>query len=528
MSSRQYFNFIGSAFGLLPEADKERMGELWHGYEQIFASVYQKYVEVDLNIAIQDMVLYSTERWLPYVFNNTNRILRAASFTGNQDLSLGVNLTSRFLLRFRVDGGSPSEVDCRGVIPGSTSIDEIISKINAVAGFPFASGAFENSILKFKSSTIGPGSTIEFLPASQPALDAVEFLVGLLPTDLPFLTPEFRHSFVLPYQQVASIPLLQDRIRDESVTLFLEERVDYQINRDEGVISFREAPLERYWAKRTQINEESPWNNFGFLMDIYEKNSRAYLRIVQGLWYAFWTGPRPENLRRALYLLFGLPVALEDATVTAVSSIEIVTTTDDGINRPFPVPTGLTPIVVVGQRVDRFQPLVDGILVFDKINSPGFIKDEVGRAGIQRFLLDEASRGPGDTDETRALRMLEEHTFLPQISVDAFISPDINLGNVRSFLEAIKPLHKTFLFQVIVGTFEDELPIQDKYTASIEIDVTPNLDSNQTTALPPSELLDYETLDNEAMDLDSDGVLLLEAVAIEVYDSGGLIESFVA
>lgn len=528
MSSRQYFNFLGTVFDQLPEADKDRMGELWKGYEQIFAAVYQKYVEVDLNIAIQDMVLYSTERWLPYTFRSTNQVLRAASFTGNQDLSLGVNLTSRFLLRFRVDGGSSFEVDCRGANPASTTIDEIISKINTIAGFSFASGAFENSIIRFTSPTVGPNSRIEFLPATQPALDAIEFIVGLLTTDLPLITPEYRFVYSLPYERVANIPTLQDKIRDESVQITLNEGIDYVVNRDEGTISFRDEPIEDLWAKRTQINEESPWNNFGFLMDIYERNSRAYLRIVQGLWYAFWTGPRPENVRRALYLLFGLPVALEDATVTAVSPAEILTTSDDGIDRSFQVPTGLVPIVSVGQRVNRFQPLVDGISVFDKINLPGFIREEIGRSGIQRFLLDEATRGPGDTDETRALRTLEEHTFLPQITVDAFISPDINLGNVRSFLEAIKPLHKAFLFQVIVGTFEDDLPVKDKYAAAIELDVTPNFDSNQTTFLPQTDLLNYETIDNEAMDLDSDGVLLTDGVEIEVYDSGGLIDSFVA
>lgn len=528
MSNRQYFNFLGTVFSQLPEADKERMGELWQGYEQIFATIYQKYVEVDLNIAIQDMVLYSTERWLPYTFNTSNQILKAATYTGNQDLSLGVNLSSRFLLRFRVDGGTPFEVDCRGVNPAATTIDEVISKINLIAGFQFASGVFENSVLKFTSSTQGSNSTIEFLPATQPSLDAVEFLIGLLPTDLPISVPEFRYVYALPYERVARIPSFQDKIRDESVEYTLQENTDYEVDRDEGVIAFKEQPLESLWAKRTLIDDEAPWNNFGFLMDIYEKNSRAYLRIVQGLWYAFWTGPRPENLRRALYLLFGLPVALEDATVTAVSSTEIQTTSDDGIDRVFLVPAGLSPIVTVGQRVTRFQPLVDGISVFDKINFPGFIKDEIGRAGIQRFLLDEATRGPGDTDETKALKTLEEHTFLPQITVNAFISPDINLGNVRSFLEAIKPLNKTFLFQVIVGTFEDALPVEDAYTMALELDVTPNLDSNQTTFLAQTDLMNYETIDDESMDLDSDGALLLEAVEVEVYDSGGLIDSFVA
>lgn len=527
MSNRQYFNFLGTAFSLLPEEDKDRFGELWHGYEQVIASVFQKYIEIDLNIAIQDLVLYSTERWLPYQFNESNQVLRAATFTSTQDLSQGIDLTSRFLLKFRVDGGTAFEVDCRGSNPALTTASEIISKINTVAGFGFVVGELQNSVLKFTSPTSGPNSKIEFLPAN-PSIDAVEIIIGFLIEDLPVTVPEYRYSYRLPYERVARIPLLQDKIRDENIPTVLSEDEDYEVEEATGIISFRELPLENLWAKRTQLNDEAAWNNFGFLMGIYEENSRGYLRIVQGLWYAFWTGPRPENIKRAIYLLFGLPVALEVATVSEVTTTQIRTTSVDGIDRIFLIPSGLEAIVEVGQSVDRFQPLVNGIEVFDKINRPGFIKDEVGRAGIQRFLLDGASRGPGDTDETKALRMLEEHTFLPQISVDAFISPDINLGNVKSFLESIKPLNKAFLFQVIVGDFEDDLPMGDRYSSAVGITVTPNLDSNQTTFLPEADLDSYEAIDNEALNLDSEGALLIEAVAVEVYSFGALVDSFVA
>lgn len=528
MANKQYFNFLGTVYDLLPPSDKDRMGELWHGYEQIFGSVYQKFLESDLSIVIQDTVLFNTERWLPYTFDATNSISRKAKFTGNQDLSIGANLTNRYLLRFSINGGPAFEVDCRGVNPVSTSIDEIKAKINLGAGFEFARGAFENSVLEFESNLAGPTSTITFLPATFPAADAIEFLVGLLQTDLPITVPEFKFVYDLPHDRIAKIPELSDKIRDESVETNLIEGTDYRVNFTENFIEFRNEPPASMWAKRTNFDEETPWNNWGFLMDIYQKNSEGYLRAVQGLWFAFWSGPKPENVRRAIYLLFGLPVAQETCTVTSVSPTVVTTQSPAGVERAFAVPPGLVPIVTVGQEVVRFQPLIDGIDVFDKINRPGFIKDEIGRPGIQRFLLDEASRGPGDTDETKALRLLEEHTFLPQISVDAFISPDINLSNVKTFLEAIKPLSKTFLFQVIVGTFLDEIEFKEKLTMEIGMDVTPNLDSNQTTFLTGPELTSYETIDNEAMDLDSDGVLFQESVEVEVYSFGNLIDSFVA
>jgi hypothetical protein len=527
MASAQYFNFIAPSTDGLPAADKQRFAELWQGYEQIFASVYQYYVEADLNIAIQDVVIFSTERWLPYTFDSTNTVLKAAQVTGNQDLSQGVNLSVRYLLNFSVNGGAPIEVDLRGANPASTTINEIKSRINVAAGFVFATGILQNAVLQLTSNTQGPSSSIVFLETSVPARNCIEFVLGLLEADLPLSFPQFKYNYTLPYTLVNDVPELRDKIRDESVTVTLESGTDYAVNVD-GTISFKVPPPASMWAKRTLINNENPWNTFGFLMDIYGPNSPGYLAILQGLWFAFWTGPKPDNVKRSLYLLFGLPTAQEDATVISVTPTTITTRSVDNVERTFPIPTNLVAIVSPGDSVVKFQPLVSGIDVFDKINKPGFIADEIGRAGIQRFLTEEASRGPGDTDETKALRMLEEHAFLPQISVDAFISPNISLGNVKTFLNAIKPLHKAFLFQVIVGTFLDPLEIGESLGIGISMNVTPNLDSNQTTFDQQTDLDNYEMTDDSSLDLDTDVVNFEESVGVEVRSFGTLIDSFQA
>src|SRR5690349_1263793 len=100
MASRQYFSFIGSVFDFFSEQDKNRMGEYWQGLEQVFASVYQKYIEAHLGVAVNDMLSFTTERWLPYTFDSTTQVLRAAVVTGSQDLSVGLNLTNKYLLKF--------------------------------------------------------------------------------------------------------------------------------------------------------------------------------------------------------------------------------------------------------------------------------------------------------------------------------------------------------------------------------------------------------------------------------------------
>jgi hypothetical protein len=511
----------------LPLEDQERFGETWAGYEQIFGAVYQKMVENDLNVSIERMQSYSTERWLKYVFNSTNTINRKAIYTSNQDLSVGVNLTSRYLLRFRTDGSNVFEIDVRGTNPASTTISEIINKINAAAGFAFANGVFENTVIQLVSQQLQPTGKIEILEPSDISKNATDIILGLEDTDLPKVYPKFSYSYILPYEKVVSIPSMQNRVRVES-TGFMEliEGVDYAIETN-NIISFLTPPSETVWAKRTLIDDETPWHNFGFLMGIYEKNKPSYLQVLQGLWYAYWTGPKPRNILTSLYLLFGLPVAPGDGVITRVTTTEIdITLLKDGSVRTFTIPSELTAIVSVGSSVLKYEPLVSGIEIFDKISTPGFITEEIGRSNIQRFLLDEASRGTGDTDETKALELLEEHTFLPQISVEAFISPEINLSNVKTFLNNIRPLSKTYLFQVIVGKFREKIDLQDYCGLAISIDVTPNLDSNQTTFAEQSVLDSYETVNNDALNLDSDVMGFRDSVEIDVLQNSTLIETF--
>lgn len=526
MSSTQYFNFLGTIWGQLSEEDRERMGETWQGYEQVIASIYQQLVEVNLNIAVRDLQAYATERWLHYGFSDENFVSRPAILTSNQDLSTGINLSMRYLLRFRINGGAPIEVNLQGLVPGATTISEIVAKMNLASGFAFARAISEDTFLQLVSNISGAASSIEILETSIPLANACEFVVGADIDSLPFKIPDFAYPYAVPFEKVVSIPEFRDAIRDENVKATLVEGTDFSVDRNTNTVSFAVEPPPSLWAKRSFVDKETPWNNFGFLMDIYQQNSPRYVQVIQGLWFAFWNGPTPENVRRALYLLFGLPVAQEDGVVTLASSTEVRTLGDDGTARVFPVPTGLAPDVVTGERVSKFDPLVTGIVVLDKVNSPGFIKNEVGRAGIDRFLTEQATRGPGDTDESKALTMLEEYTFLPQISVDSFIYQDINLGNVLTFLSAIKPLNKTFLFQVIVGEFQDEILTDDQLTISPDLDLTPSLDSNETTYLEAATLMAYELGPNDGLNVDPEGVCFNEGVEFEVYSFGSLIDSF--
>ena len=509
------------------------MAEVWKGYEQVFGAEYLRYLETHLNTTIANMRPYSVERWLYYTFSEENFVSRATSLRSTQDMSRGINLTNRYLLKLSYDNADPIEVNLKGAFPDSTTLQEIVMKINFIFKFNFASSVVSDALLELTSPSKGVDSKIKVWPTSLPDANASEFILGLLPEDLPLLYPEFPYTYELPTSDIAGIQFLQDAIRTEGVTITYFPNQDFVIE-DKKYISFKVEPGASAWAENTYIDEETPWFNYGFLMDIYQENTPRYLDVLRGLWFAFWTGPRPLNLKKALYLLFSLPVSPGVGTVTNVTDADsensgTIEVTLDEKNKVavFEVPVGLEPIVALGDRVEEFTPLVSGIDVWDKLNRPGFIKNEIGRFGIERFLTEDATKGTDpDTDESKALTMLEEHTFLPQISVDAFITPDINLGNVRTFLNAIKPLAKTYLFQVIVGEFKDELSLEEHLTLNWTQTGDYYLDANPTSHLGNDTLLDYETIDNEGLNLDPHVLSFGESVEVEVRSFGSLIDSF--
>ena len=544
--SQYVFQYLNDVWDLLPDSDKIRFGELWRGYEQTYGGAWNQLFGLKLSASINFLPLYTDQRWLQFTFDSTTQVLLAASYQSPQDLSQGINLSSRYLINMSVNGGSPVEIDLRGQNASATLISEIVAAINAaLPSKPLVAASTDsNQLLQFTSPIKGPTSQLAFFPASNPALDASEIILGLDPsTDLPLVLPKYPYTYQLPDPTIIQIPTLQTRVHMDPPTVILNSVTDYSITFGSGVIGFLVAPAQPlYWAPDTYFNQQTPYNNFGYLMGIYDSNTPSYLKAVKGLWFAFWTGPTPENIKRSLYLLFGLPTASQAGTVTTVTSNQISLLYNDNTTETFAIPLGLGTIVNQGQVVTLFQPLVTGINVFDKINYPGFMTKQGGILATEPFLTQFATRGSGpDTDQTKALRLLEENTYLPQIDVNAFISPTISLGNVKTFLSNIQPKSRTYLFQVLIGTFLDNPNYLDdgNRTAyndafpngepalqlAMSFDLTPNVDNNQNTDGQQSDRVDAETNEYTYTRLDSDVFTHGDYVTLEVYHGATLVET---
>jgi len=305
-------------------------------------------------------------------------------------------------------------------------------------------------------------------------------------TDVVYSINAFPHGLRVD-SSIASIPVLQDLI--DSPTSVLIENVDYRVLN--GVLGVRAAFLKsqigpaadrerQAWAEVTKVNAETPYRNFGVLINFFRENSEAYKLALQGLWYAFWTGSTPNNLQRGMHILLGLPFAKRAGTVTLLDTASgVIHITDPrGQVIIYSIPSGLSPVVAVGDTVPRFESLTTGIQIIDRNNEPGFVTNRLGRAGISKFLTSNATLGSGNSDETRALTLLENHLFLPQILVEA-ITQSVNVSELVTFLDNMKPQWTQYVFSFAAEEDEEVFVSEDLADVELGLDLTTTISNNQ-------------------------------------------------
>lgn len=288
-------------------------------------------------------------------------------------------------------------------------------------------------------------------------------------------------------KNIVSIPNLRNLV--DAPTEIMIEGIDYTVR--DGILSTRTAfklselgpeedRLRQMWAESTKVDRETPYRNFGVLIDFFRKNSEEYKLALQGLWYTFWTGSTPGNLQRGLHILLGLPFAKRAGTVTRVDEAlgEIDVTDPRGQVITYLIPSGLDPVVTRNQEVPRFTSLTTGVNIIDRNNEPGFVANRLGRAGISRFLTSNASRGLGDTDETKALALLEHHLFLPQILVEA-VTRRVNVTELVTFLDNMKPQWTEYVFSFQSEESETVTFTEEDLGLDIEIDLTTAVTNNE-------------------------------------------------
>jgi hypothetical protein len=289
-----------------------------------------------------------------------------------------------------------------------------------------------------------------------------------------------------------------------------------------------------YWAEETKINNEVAYNNFGYAINFYAANNQNYLNALRGLWYAYWSGPKPDNIKVALALILGLPVVMSAGLVTEVSQFVIqvgdprdaksyrypevdpleiyveagdvvkatqnitlsvkteiagvVLSVSDGLILIIPegsgtqyiIPDGLISVVAVGQTVSKWDLLVNGVVVYDKVNDPDFIY-RLDPVTLEQFYTQNVTAA----DKLKAPQLLKEHLFLPQVLAEA-INTD-NKDNVRlidSFLIQIRPKYTFYILSIIKKLTESfsVTEVDENIIRNINLQLTMTVYNNEVNA----------------------------------------------
>lgn len=295
-----------------------------------------------------------------------------------------------------------------------------------------------------------------------------------------------RYSYHPVDEKARRIPRLQEIINNPDE--ILQENVEYLLDSFRGrscviydyfttkdwvsggvvvPISIEDKITEQLWAEQVVVsNKEIVSDNFGvrvyFDQETYEDLDEVeFLSSVRGLWFVFSRGKTIENITRGLYIFFALPIAEQDGTIEQIATdgdstygrIYVRDYSEDGtgdlrtylykksLGLAYNPQTGLP--FGVGDTVEQFTPLVQGIDVKDWIKDPTW---PGGFVGANHFM---------DAD---FMEVQKYHRFLVEIDSEAYTAE--YLDSALRFIEQWRP---RYLLPIVVvfHKVEDEIIIEE-------------------------------------------------------------------
>lgn len=139
------------------------------------------------------------------------------------------------------------------------------------------------------------------------------------------------------------------------------------------------------WFKNVNIDINTPFNNFGYLIDFApdeDGTTQEYVDLLKSLWAAFIGGSTHFVMQNFGRVMMGSPIARYPGVVEAVlpqadGTYFVDIRGNDGVLRRFTL-DGFEPAVTGGQEVTRFTALGGGVNVLDSTVEPNW---------YQRFAL---------------------------------------------------------------------------------------------------------------------------------------------
>lgn len=294
-----------------------------------------------------------------------------------------------------------------------------------------------------------------------------------------YLAKCVRRNYVPISPLVVDLPALQEHVVIEDDEATLRRNVDFFLEDYRGAAAVRFVadvdggpdiweglvPPDRLWAEYTYIdNNPGIEANFGipaeFTLDDLAGLSGDvdYLSAVRGLWYAFFNGPKPDNIRVGAQIFLALPFAQEAGIIEEIRTdfspsngrILVRDEANQEIVRAYTYPAVLELEInpntgqryAVGDAVAQFAPLVEGVEVIDYIKNPTWF------SGIQT---------QGVFQEVQ-----KYHSYSIRVDSDVFDLSALLL--VRNFVLTIKPTYTYPVIIVELNVGDTDIDVIDQIT----------------------------------------------------------------
>lgn len=230
-------------------------------------------------------------------------------------------------------------------------------------------------------------------------------------------------------------------------TRVLTADVDFRLPGD-GTLDLRDLPTrDRLWTPVAQIDGQHVQKTYGQFVDLKaDVSTDAYLRRVQGTWAALMTGPSYRNMATGLQLAMGLPVAKIDGRVVAKTEYfdvlgqrvrRTMTIQGDRGRVEHDLDPGLYPhidwILDLGSPVDRFQPLTNGVGLWDVVSDPLWHLRFPGASEVERF-----------------------NTFGVHVAIEAQ-GPDASIADAIRFALRAKPTFTKLIIRYLLTSGDEDL-----------------------------------------------------------------------
>jgi hypothetical protein len=237
-----------------------------------------------------------------------------------------------------------------------------------------------------------------------------------------------------------AVPRLQEAITDPQTLLY--EGVDYEITN--SAFEFQEPPPVSLWAEYAGFDEGQIADNFGRNVNLVEVSSDDYKSKVRGLYYAYFQGPTPYAIEIGVHILVGLPIA------DKAGEVESIDPTYSGLlgrirvaGRDYLYPLAVGTTLSVGDEVEAFEPLSEGVEVLDYKNSPTWWIYQSSFNEIEKY-----------------------NTFAVRLNLDAFEVSSLTLA--AEFVEEIRPPRKKARFFAFKA-LEDDFEVDDEFSMVVQL-----------------------------------------------------------